>query len=98
MNGECNATNVQGKNYNLHKLQGGARAPVPHIGDAVDILLTSAGPLAVLLPQLANISTSSCARRHAESRGRISRPSCLEEAMISSYHEHLQITAETGRY
>ena len=31
MNGECNATNVQGKNYNLHKLQGGgARAPVPH--------------------------------------------------------------------
>ena len=30
MNGECNATNVQGKNYNLHKLQGGgARAPVP---------------------------------------------------------------------
>ena len=77
---------------------GGARAPVPHIGDAVDILLTSAGPLAVLLPQLANISTSSCARRHAESRGRISRPSCLEEAMISSYHEHLQITAETGRY
>ena len=29
MNGECNATNVQGKNYNLHKLQGG-RAPVPH--------------------------------------------------------------------
>ena len=25
---ECNATNVQGKNYNLHKLQGGgARAP-----------------------------------------------------------------------
>jgi len=30
MNGECNATNVQGKQYNLHKLQGGARAPVPH--------------------------------------------------------------------
>ena len=30
---ECNATNVQGKNYNLHKLQGGT---CPIAGDATD--------------------------------------------------------------
>jgi len=29
MNGECNATNVQGKNYNLHKLQGGTCPSAP---------------------------------------------------------------------
>ena len=35
MNGECNATNVQGKNYNLHKLQGGGHVPqCPITGDA----------------------------------------------------------------
>ena len=34
MNGECNATNVQGKNYNLHKLQGGHVPQCPIAGVA----------------------------------------------------------------
>jgi len=45
MNGECklcNATNVQGKNYNLHKLQGGGEhvPQCPIAGDATDSLAT----------------------------------------------------------
>jgi len=41
MNGECNATNVQGKNYNLHKLQGGHVPQCPIAGDATGIVASA---------------------------------------------------------
>ena len=48
MNGECNATNVQGKNYNLHKLQGGHVPQYPIAGDATDSSFSTPNGMAVI--------------------------------------------------